>query len=538
MDSQNDPPPVVAIQPRWQKRIGWYLGLFTPDSLTRSLAVYLTTNGLLRAGGVMRGVVLTWLMLQQEFGIYQLGLLLINVLLPLFSTGLYDGIARYIPQYEARGELRRFIFQALVFSAMIGLGVCCVAYLLLPIFSGAVFGSLAAFGEQTSSRWATQTDEASLARVVVLTVASLVIYHLILAVLRGQRYFRAVSWMELSAGVIFTIPAILIATLGGGSAERILGLYALSNVASAAAFGGVALWGVYRRTDTPQMLNSKVELRGLWRFSIWAGLGAVLWQLVQAYPAWHLNRLAGTQSLATFSGMKLFAQLSQLAPAAMSVAILGAVSKTWESAGRAAALQQLELATKAGLGAVVVLSLWVGTAGKLLVYLFSAEYRGGAAIIPPLLLSHLLAGGLSLITIRLQLLENSRTIFAGWLAGCGVAVLSSFLLIEPNDPSGALIGAGWSGVWATATVLVVVLVDLGRGAMLPNRGTLLILAAMWFLAAPAGIMWAGSVILLLLMFSTRLILSSDEKQQLLQLFRNFRTALHKPLIADAPADQV
>ena len=67
-----------------------FLALFTPAPLSESIKLYLSANALLRAAGIARGILLTWMMISAaEFGAYQIGLLVINVLLPVMSYGGY-----------------------------------------------------------------------------------------------------------------------------------------------------------------------------------------------------------------------------------------------------------------------------------------------------------------------------------------------------------------------------------------------------------------------------------------------------------------
>ncbi len=108
-----------------------FLGLFTPAPLTESIKLYLSANALLRAAGIGRGLLLTWWMISPaEFGLYQLGLLLVNVLLPVLSFGSYEAVARFVPEHESKGQLWRYLRRALPLSLIGGVGLCGILFVL------------------------------------------------------------------------------------------------------------------------------------------------------------------------------------------------------------------------------------------------------------------------------------------------------------------------------------------------------------------------------------------------------------------------
>ena len=123
-----------------------------------------------------------------------------------------------------------------------------------------------------------------------MCVVVLVLYHLIVGVLRGRRMFRALSVMELTAGLLFTGGAVVVAALGGGSGIVVLAIYTGANLATALAFGAAALWLVWREPQVPAAPDPPGGMRSLLIFGFWAGWAAFSWQLLMSLPAIEASR--------------------------------------------------------------------------------------------------------------------------------------------------------------------------------------------------------------------------------------------------------
>lgn len=482
--------------------------LFSPDPLTASLAVYLGANGLIRAIGIGRGILITWLISRADFGTYQLGLLLANLLLPILSLGTHEGLLRFVPQYETEGRLSRFLKSALPVSLLIGAGLCGLLFVLSEMINSVLYDSVDA------------SAHATLTRFVAACVMALIVYHLVLALLRGRRMFRAVSAMELSASALFTIAAVAAALLGHGRGEVILATYTVANIVCAIAFGVPMLLSVRHEEQNNLLPLERNTMGELLRYSIWAGLAALSWQVLLAYPAWHLSRVCGEQVFATFSAMRLITQVAHVAPVAMSAVVFSAVMKTWESAGRERALSQLNLATKAALAMMLVVCFVLASLQGLLVRIFRDEYATGRDAIALLLLSYLLAGTLSFLSIRFALIKKTQCSFAAWVTGSVFAIFASSLWIDAADPQRALLMTAWAGAIGATGALAVVLGYLSYHRLSPDRGTLILLTGIFLLAAPMPWPVVGAAITLLVATTTPLVFSAQERSTILQRAHN------------------
>ncbi len=490
-----------------------FLGLFTPAPLTESIKLYLSANALLRAAGIGRGLMLTWWMVSPaEFGVYQLGMLLVNLLLPILSFGSYEAVARFVPEHESKGQLWRYLRRALPLSLMIAVGLCGVLLVLAGpasrVVGGAITGGAAA-------------DHATLIRLTAICVVVLVLYHLVVGVLRGRRMFRALSVMELTAGLLFTGGAVVVSALGGGSGIAVLVIYAAANLVTATAFGAAALWMVWREPHLPTAPDRSGGMRNLLIFGFWAGWAAFFWQLLMSLPALYLNRVCGEELFATYRAMTIFTQLGYIIPAAVSVAVAASVNRIWEVSGREVAVGRLQLATRAVLLATLLLCLLLATLKGAIVLAFSESYREGAQAVQLLLIFYVLAGGLSLVTIRFTLIKKTAYTFLCWASGCAGALLIAVVGIHPESSPQALTMTAWAGVGGVSIALLTALVLSHRSGLLPDRGTLLLLAATFLLLAPTAYIVAGGLAVVLLVASTRVVFSPDERQVLLRQASQF-----------------
>jgi len=485
-----------------------FLGLFTPAPLTESIKLYLSANALLRAAGIGRGLLLTWWMISPaEFGVYQLGLLLVNLLLPVLSFGSYEAVARFVPEHESKGQLWRYLRRALPLGLIVGVGLCGVLFLLAGPASRVVGGAISS---------ASAADRAALIRLTAICVVVLVLYHLVVGVLRGRRMFRALSVMELTAGLLFTGGAVVVAALGGGSGIVVLAIYTAANLVTALAFGAAALWLVWREPHLPAAPDPPGLMRNLLIFGFWAGWAAFSWQLLMSLPALYLNRVCGEEVFATYRAMTIFTQLGYILPAAVSVAVAASVNKLWEISGREVAVGQLQLATRAVLLATLLLCLLLASLKDVIMLAFSRSYREGAQAVQLLLLFYVLTGGLSLVTIRFTLIKKTVWTFLCWVTGCIGAFLVAMVGISSEAPQHALVMTAWAGVGGVCIALLAALVLSSRCRLMPDRGTLLLLAATLLLLAPTAYIVAGGLAVVLLAAGTKVIFSPDERQVLLR----------------------
>jgi len=477
-----------------------------------------------RVIGLVRGIVLAWLMVEKrEFGLFQITLLAVNILTPLCSIGLNEGAARYVPLYETRHALRPFLRRTVPMVLGVGLVLSLVAYLVAEPLGRLLFATL----EQDSGLGMDDPARLMLTRLVVGTTFALIGYFLLLSILKGMRMFRAVSLMEFVNNVAFTLLAILAALWGWRSAGAILACYGITLVIVAILFMMPFARLIGRASDQLGPLNEPATpLAGrsvvdqMLRFSSWAALAAIMWQTLQYYPMWFLQKIHGPEPTAVFGGVRLMTQVVLIGAVSVVTVVQTSVTKTWESRGSALADRHLQLAFKVtALGLLLGCVVFSVPAG-LIIRLLPPSYAEGATIIPLSLLAFLIAGHLSFLAIHFNLIEKTRFLFWPWAIGVSCNVAAGIGLIKPElDGTSALRAAAWVGVIGT-TGAISAAIALVRSERRPlDKGSYVLIVSSYALALPTLFLCIVGGLLVVVAYSTKLIFDVDEKQ----LIRGYAT---------------
>ncbi|MCZ6698419.1 MAG: oligosaccharide flippase family protein, partial [Planctomycetota bacterium] len=316
-------------------------GLFRSGPLAESLGVYLPATVAFRLINFGRILLLSWYMLQQQFGLFTMILLVVNVMTPLCSFGLNDAVTRYVPQHEARGTLAAMVRRSVIL--LMGVTVLTLA----PIF---IFGRhLGGFLYTRIISDSTLLDDharhaVDLARVSAIVIALLAFYFFLLSVLKGLRMFTALSLMEIMHGGLFLALSIGAIALGEPQALTLTWLYALSLVVPIALCG----LGLQRVLSAWTGQHGAIDGGGVGRtllgFGFWATLAGGTWQIMVYFPAWYLNKVHGNDAVAVFAAVRQIGQFVLIGAVALVAIVMSNVAKTWETRGREEADRQLSLA--------------------------------------------------------------------------------------------------------------------------------------------------------------------------------------------------
>lgn len=500
--------------------------LYRSEGLGESLAVYLPVTAVTRVVGLGRVVLLVWLMKQGEFGLLSLSLLLINVAMPVCSLGLNEALARYVPQHEIRGTLRRFVTS----GAMLVVAVAALLTLVVALCGGPlgkmVFASpIAADGSGTIA----SARLAGLVRISAAATFGLILYWLVGAVLRGLRMFKTLSLMELCSALLFAGLAVAATLAGWRQAEVLLQCYLTSLLIPAFVFG---LFCARRlpRSDEQPISKSAGTKRVLFGYGIWIAAATVMWQLVQYWPMWLVNKAGGTEVTAVFAAVRQIGQLVIIAAGALTTVVAAAVTRKWEAEGRTTAEAQLQLAIKAMGLALLVICAGACLAKEWLIKLFPPNYAAGAEILPVLLGSFLMLGMITLLVTWFGLLERTRWVFAVYAVGVGCNALFGWLLIGGvsgcqqitwstsliTSGSGNLLGAAaWTGMLAAACAAAMCLMLLRAVGRKMDVGTYLVFCGPLFLGLRWPFMLTGVVLLIVAAWCSAIILTAAERARLL-----------------------
>ena len=500
--------------------------LLRPDSIAVSLGANTITVVAARGLGLVRGLILAWLLSREEFGLMGVAMLVANVLLPACTLGLYEGIARYTPQYESAGSLRRFAPQALVLTMTVVAGAVALLLLVAEPASRVLFAAGRA-AQQLSEASSSATADTRLMLLVLVCVLTLAPHHSILALLRGLRMFRALSLMELLAAVAFTALAVVLPMAGYARAEAVIVAYAAANLVSTAAFAPGVLRYCLREGGEETVSRQMPSLRSqLLRFSVWAGGTAVLWHALAYYPMWHLLKVTDQGTVGTYNAVRMVTQVIQIGSVMLVSIVAANANRLWEHEGREAAAGQLSTLTKMSLLVILATAAALSAASSLLIKVLPSSFAQGLPLFSPLLLFFAIVGFVLLFTVRLNLLEKPRLVFFAWLLGAGANVAACRLLLGwPGGPSTSssgypLVAAAWAGVIGiTVSAVTVVLLLQWLGFAL-SRNTLLLGLSLLSI----GFGWIASVpvflVVALLAWRTHLVFSDDEYQRLSAVVRS------------------
>jgi len=375
---------------------------------------------------------------------------------------------------------------------------------------------------------------------------TLIVYYLVLSVLKGLRMFRLLSLMELTHGVVFTAMAIIVVLIGRRTAVAIIACYMMSLWIAMACFALPTCLHLMLEAGQDKPLAGDPMVRRMFAFSLWAALAAVMWQGLQHYPLWYLNRIHGSDVAGVFGAMRTITQYVVIAAVAVATVVMMAVTKLWEAEGREPADRLLGLAFKTTSLILLTGCVTMALLRHEVALLFDPRYREGAEVIPLLLLAFLTAGNLAFLAVHFNLIEKTRFLFWPWAFGVGCNVLIGVWLVR-HVASGAAsesvmkvgrtiapvfncgadtnIGsAAWTGALAVIGALAICLLLLRVERRPVDLGSYLLLASTGLLALRWYVMLPGIIAIWVLALTTHLVFSKEEKAVLTE---RITAATHK-----------
>lgn len=513
-------------------------GVFRSTALAPSMGTYLTANVAIRMLNFARVLVLTRIMLKPQYGLLFTILIVANVLTPLCSLGLNEAITRYVPQYENFGSLARFARRSLTLLVIITV-IAVAGILANASWLGEWF--YATILEDSATRTAFAAEAPSLARVTGLIVALSAIYFFLMAVMKGLRMFKALSWLELLHSALFLGGCLIVAMTGQLSAFTIASLYAASLAIPCVWFGfrlmpALMQWQSQQGVDRLTGLEKK-----LIRFSIWTTLAGVTWQALLYYPAWHLKKIHGDDAMAVFGAARQLCNIIFVGAVAISTVVMATITRTWETSGRQEAERQLSLAFRTvGLGLLFLCAL-ISLSKDWVIRVLSHDYSAGAEILPLHLLFFLFAAYLAFLPAHFHLRERTRQMLWPWIAGVGISVIVAIFLVGPRlgvvqssswgraadsvlsavfvtgiiDSSG-LGPAAWCGVFGMTAAVGVCVLLVTREHYRLDSGSVIVLLAAFVVAGRPWVVVTGCLLLLVLALRGSLIFTPDERRKVLR----------------------
>jgi len=485
--------------------------LFKVGSMAESMGVYLPAMVFQKAVGLLRVVLLVYLLsgAPGEYWLWGTGVMVFTVAAPLLTLGASQGLTRYVSFYEARQRLTEFYRRVRLAVPVLALVLGAAAVLAGMQLADVAFPGL----HELPGRWVGELFvAAAVANAVLVTV-----YHNLLGFLAGLRMYRVVSLLEVAFSVVFTVLAVLtLRAVPNGLAALVSHAAALAAVLAC----GVLLLhvAVGRRAresaaQPPAGGGSNDETRGILhrvlRYGSAAMLGSFFWLTAQYVSFYLAGRLHGRQRAEEFFA---FVQLSQpvlfLANAAWAV-IFAHVAKLWETEGRLAAMRVLEASYKAVAMTLMTLTIVVYATSGLWVRVLPARFAGALPVLGGLLMFFQVIAHLAVMTILARLHERPVVIALAALAGASAnAFLATWWM-----PDYELVGAAWAagiGMFVGAGAVALVYFLLARIRL--RASTYFVLTAPALLLAPVWAAAGAWAIVCVLAVTTGVLFSPEQKQ--------------------------
>ncbi len=492
--------------------------LFRAENISRSLGLFLSATFAARFLGLLRGVILAWLLARSEFALLQISLLVINILNPLCSLGMHEAVVRYVPQHETRGTLRAFLSRIVPLILVLGLLGSLAVYLAAEPVGRFLFATF----DQKEAPVVQPSSYIALTRLAAAATFALNVYFLTLSVLKGLRMFRVVSLMELFNNIGFTLLAVVVTVAGWPTAGAVLISYMTAllvvTILAARPLHKVVRADVAQQVDLSAGQNgfrSGAVLERMFRFSLWAAGAAVMWQTLQFFPMWYLQKIHGPEITGVFAGVRLITQAVLILAVAIVTVVQTQIFKTWETDGSAQADRQWLLAYKGCFLLLFTACAVIAAAAGPVMHIFPENYARGAGILPEFLLFFLLGGQLSFLAIHFHLIERTRHLFVPW--GIGVAcsvVAGKYLVLARLALPQALYAAILAGVLGMTAALLVALIFIRLERRPFDVGAVVLTTAAYALTAPIYVLLPVAGIILLIAGSTNIMFDAAGKQKI------------------------
>lgn len=500
--------------------------LLRVGSLAQSMGVYLPAMLVQKGMGLVRLVILTYLLSKRQMGLWGLGMMVFTLGSPLVTLGSSHGLVRYVSHFEARGRLWSFFLRTLRWVLVLSVVLSAMAWV----------GSRPLFHLLTKLRYSLTGAESSaeamqyqwqFALAVLGNVCVMALYLNLLGFMHGLRAYRLASAVEVFFTTVFTAVGIGWVFYDATATSLLMGH--LVSLALSVVCGGVLLTIGVRRIATarpetePQETDAKASLPmsepvvegdevamefspqpaitdqatgderpflRVVRFGLVSMVGTFLFLGAQyvAYLMTYL-RLGGKAAGPLLVFMQLAQPVTFLASAAWSV-LFAHVARRWESRDRRGAMYVLETAYRAIVLAVMTCTVLLYVSSPLWIRILDQKYQYGHYYLSGLLTFFVTVSNLTLLTALAKLHERPIIIALAALAGSAFIAMLAELWMPPWHVVGAARAAGVGMFFGS---MLVTLVYLQASGTRLQDSTYFVLGTPILLLLPAwilGILWA------------------------------------------------
>jgi O-antigen/teichoic acid export membrane protein len=486
------------------------------DTLAQSVIVLVVLTILQRGLGFVRSLLFCRWLEPAELGQWDLAYGFLLLAAPVAVLGLPGCFGRYLEHYRSRGQTK-------VFLRRIGwcvLGLACAS-------TAIVYVGRAWFGELVFGHAAEE-----LAAWLAVCLVMLIAYNFLCELFGGLRMFRLVSVLQFVQSAAFAAFGIAL-VLGWNAGTRSLLIAFAAACLACNVLGLVWARQAWKSLGQP---TAALAARTMWArllpFAAW--LWATNWlanvfDVADRYLLLHfssLDAVAAAEAVGNYHAARVLPLPMVGLATLVQSALLPHLSHDWESGRRNVVGRRLNLALKllglgflAGGALLLVAGPWVFAAA------LEDKYSGGLEILSGTIAYLAWAALINVAANYLWCAERPGLVCLALASGLAINVPLNILLVPHFGLWGAVLATGAARLAA-----------LGALLLLSRRLGMHIEPATWTLVAATGLLCLGPLVSLAVLIvlvhqvvTRNGLLSHDEKEQLLDVYRKYVRRLKPPL---------
>jgi len=508
--------------------------LYRVGTLGELMGIHVSVTILQRTLGFGRVLVLAWMLKPEHMSLWGLGVMLFTVLGPLLTLGTDSGTERYVSLFETRGRLELFYRKMRI----------CVLALVLVMGAGllvnAEYITSLVISAGRGVPGVTPDRQVMICWLALLNAMLWALQLNVLSFLKGMRVYRVVSVVHIFFSVLFTVGAIAVLWVWPTATAALVTHAAALGVSLIVSLGflhfgifhtgGINRRGkdrrktprpgqVDRRARRPEQQLPRRLFARLLTFGLISVLGTAIWS-ANSYISFYMicshHELDKSSAGVFFVYMRLAHPVVLLSQAAWAVLFVH-VARRWESGLREKAMDVLETAYKGIALAIMTLAIIVYATAPYWVLILKSQYHPGVELVGPLLMSVLSVAFMALMTMIARLRERPAVIAAAALVAGAANIILGNIWIEQHGFLGAAYAAGVGMFVGVGLVSVIFLLASRTGL---HWSTITVLPLPAILLLPPWLAAAGWSVAVVVMLTTPLVFTKDQKRTLLSGVRS------------------
>jgi PST family polysaccharide transporter len=255
-----------------------------PDTFVASVTILLVANLIQRSIGFGRGLLFCRWLSEEELGKWELAYSFLLLAAPVIVLGLPGSFGRYLERYRQRNQLRTFLRQATIWTALLTIAGCALIAVEAPRFSKVIFDN-----------W----NQTALVTVLSINLAAVILHHYLEALFSAFRKFSIVSTMHFCQSISFALISLTLLCWWRTAAESIIIGYGSACLISVIAIGLWKVRAVLAEAPPDNGIPHRDFLPYL-RFAFWVwliNLFCHLFGVVDKYMFVHYSGLNNNESL-------------------------------------------------------------------------------------------------------------------------------------------------------------------------------------------------------------------------------------------------